>query len=86
MVLTPEADRDAGDFIREAPSCSCHISAPCYACTHPGNPYNQIDDDSCWEPEHALCGCGKPMSLFGGSPDPDEDSAHFFCARGTASG
>lgn len=50
--LTPEAQDERDDYERYYGGCSCHISPPCGACTHPGNPLNQ-EDDSCWleEPE-----------------------------------
>lgn len=48
-VLTPEAEADRADFHAEGfPNCSCHISPPCGSCTHPGNPMNQDEDESCW--------------------------------------
>lgn len=51
--LTDEAELERSDFIREhgpEGNCSCHISPPCGSCTHPGNPLNQNEDDSCWTP------------------------------------
>jgi hypothetical protein len=47
-VLTDAAQADRDDFDRNEGCCSCHISPPCSACTHPGNPLNQDEDDSCW--------------------------------------
>lgn len=46
--LTPEAEAERAEFEREDRGCACHISAPCGHCTHPGNPDNQEEDDSCW--------------------------------------
>lgn len=55
-VLTPEAEGERAQFHASGyPNCSCHISPPCGSCTHPGNPLNQDEDDSCWvdeEEEH----------------------------------
>lgn len=47
-VLTEAAqkDRDAYERIK---GCSCHIAPPCGSCTHPGNPMNQDEDETCWE-------------------------------------
>lgn len=49
--LTEDAqkDRDAFMFDLDGGNCSCHLSAPCTSCLHPGNPLNQ-DDDSFYEP------------------------------------
>lgn len=50
LILTPaaQADRDEFDWRYDGGNCSCHISAPCSSCTHPGNPQNQEDDPECW--------------------------------------
>jgi hypothetical protein len=52
-VLTAEAQAERDDFEYDAKNygCSCHLSPPCSYCTHPGNPLNQDEDESCWEPE-----------------------------------
>lgn len=52
-VLTPEAEaeRDAFEQEYDDGNCSCHISPPCGSCTHPGNPRNQAEDESCWMDE-----------------------------------
>lgn len=50
--LTPEAQADRDDFDSDyghSGCCSCHIFPPCGFCTHPGNPLNQDEDESCWE-------------------------------------
>lgn len=50
-VLTPEGQAERDEFEREyGPygNCACHINPPCGSCTHPGNPRNQEEDDSCW--------------------------------------
>lgn len=50
-VLTPEAEAELEDFKAEYGfdgNCSCHISAPCGSCSHPGNPNNQDEDDTVW--------------------------------------
>lgn len=49
--LTPGAQAERDEF--EAcygtdGSCSCHLSPPCPSCTHPGNPLNQIEDETAW--------------------------------------
>jgi len=52
--LTKIADAERQQFIRTFGydgNCSCHISPPCGSCTHPGNPMNQEEDESCWEPD-----------------------------------
>lgn len=41
------------DLKYEDSGCCCFTCAPCGWCTHPGNPSNQEDDDSCWEPDPA---------------------------------
>jgi hypothetical protein len=51
-VLTQDAENDRAAF--EAAGyrmggCTCFISPPCGYCTHPGNPLNQEEDNSCWE-------------------------------------
>lgn len=51
--LTAEAEAERDDFEREhgySGNCSCHIAPPCGSCTHPGNPRNQAEDESAWEP------------------------------------
>ncbi len=52
MVLTPEAEDERADFSAEYEDrgCTCFISPPCGYCTHPGNPANQEEDESCWIP------------------------------------
>lgn len=32
-------------------NCSCHLSPPCSSCMHPGNPMQQAEDETCWEPD-----------------------------------
>jgi hypothetical protein len=52
--LTAEAEAERLDFQREYGrdgNCSCHISPPCCSCIHPGNPLNQNEDDTAWEPD-----------------------------------
>jgi hypothetical protein len=50
LCLTDEAEAEYASFYREygGGNCSCHISAPCGSCTHPGNPSNQAEDDTAW--------------------------------------
>jgi len=50
VVLTKEAqkDRDEFDSVFGGAGCTCSVKPPCARCTHPGNPANQIEDDSCW--------------------------------------
>lgn len=54
-ILTEEAQADRDDFTSEyghKGNCSCFTGcAPCSSCTHPGNPLNQEEDDSCWVKE-----------------------------------
>lgn len=50
-VLTDEAqdERDSYEsYCEESGGCRCHINPPCGACTHPGNPVNQDEDDGAW--------------------------------------
>ena len=50
-VLTPEAEDDSLDFVRDHGSegnCSCHISPPCNSCMHPGNPLQLKSNDAAW--------------------------------------
>ena len=50
-ILTPEAEAEREDFEAEyglEGNCSCHLSAPCASCMHPGNPLQQDEDESCW--------------------------------------
>jgi hypothetical protein len=51
--LTSEAEAERCEFEREYSSrgCTCFISPPCNFCLHPGNPLNQEEDDTAWEPE-----------------------------------
>lgn len=48
--LTEDAQADRADFrsYYGDGNCSCHLRPPCGSCTHPGNPMNQDEDDSCW--------------------------------------
>lgn len=50
LCLTDEAEAEYASFYHEYGdgNCSCHISAPCGSCTHPGNPLNQAEDDTAW--------------------------------------
>lgn len=53
-VLTPEAEDERGDFVREYGyhgNCSCFISPPCCSCMHPGNPLQQECNDAAWMEE-----------------------------------
>lgn len=52
-ILIPEAQAQRDEFMRlYGPNeCACFLSAPCAACTHPGNPLNQDEDESCWVDE-----------------------------------
>ncbi|PMS26051.1 hypothetical protein C0Z16_27910 [Paraburkholderia rhynchosiae] len=51
-VLTPEAQAERDDFKAigyEDRGCTCFTGCvPCGWCTHPGNPLNQDEDESCW--------------------------------------
>jgi hypothetical protein len=49
-MLTEAAQRDRDAFERYAKDagCGCHTHPPCSYCTHPGNPANQEEDESCW--------------------------------------
>jgi hypothetical protein len=51
-TLTAEAQADRDDFVshygRDG-NCSCHLSAPCGSCMHPGNPMQQDECEECWE-------------------------------------
>lgn len=50
LVLTDadQAERDAWDENYEEVGCTCFQCAPCGSCTHPGNPLNQAEEESCW--------------------------------------
>lgn len=49
--LTEEAQSERRQFESETGGCYCHTgAAPCGHCTHPGNPLNQEEDDSAWQP------------------------------------
>lgn len=54
LHLTEAAEAEADDFRRlhGDGNCSCHISAPCGSCTHPGNPMNMAEDDDAWVMGH----------------------------------
>lgn len=49
--LIPEAQAERDDFEAEYGdgNCACHINAPCGSCSHPGNPRNQEEDETCWQ-------------------------------------
>lgn len=49
--LTEWAERDRQDYRDKYGdgNCSCHLHAPCGACTHPGHPERQDANDKCWE-------------------------------------
>jgi len=51
-VLTPEAEREHSDFVElfgHDGNCRCFDGcAPCFSCTHPGNPRNQAEDEAAW--------------------------------------
>lgn len=50
-ILTQEAQAFRDDFnwggFRDG-GCRCFIYPPCGYCTHPGNPRNQDEEESCW--------------------------------------
>lgn len=49
--LTEAAQAERDEFISEygrGGNCFCYISPPCSSCTHPGNPRNQDEYESCW--------------------------------------
>ena len=48
--LKPWAQELADEFESKygTGNCSCHISPPCYSCTHPGNPLNLEDTPDAW--------------------------------------
>lgn len=51
--LTEEGEALEYKFQREYGSegnCSCHLSAPCSSCTHPGNPIAIEETDEYWQP------------------------------------
>jgi len=54
LHLTDEAQVQEDEFRAhyEHLGCSCHISAPCGSCTHPGNPMNLAEDDDAWVMGH----------------------------------
>ena len=78
MVLKPEYQDVADDFFFTARNngCSCHISPPCWYCTHEGNPANLEENDDAWESEligairdaKAHNACGEP-----GLTEPGKD-------------
>ncbi|AJY39602.1 MULTISPECIES: hypothetical protein [Burkholderia] len=49
LIEDAQADRDEFDADYRDRGCSCFISPPCSFCTHPGNPRNQDEDESCWK-------------------------------------
>jgi hypothetical protein len=51
LQLTAAAEHDRAQWEREYErrGCYCCVSPPCGSCTHPGNPANQAEDDTCWE-------------------------------------
>lgn len=51
--LTEWAERDRQDYRDKHGdgNCSCHLRAPCGACTHLGHPEQQEANDKCWEKE-----------------------------------
>lgn len=52
--LTEAAEADRHDFEAEYGrdgNCFCHLSPPCDSCLHPGNPLQQAEDETCWEPD-----------------------------------
>jgi len=55
-TLTAEAQAERDQFNAQFGdgNCSCHLSPPCNSCTHPGNPQNQDEDESCWMPEEPV--------------------------------
>lgn len=55
--LTDEAQAERDDFDDELADrgCTCFISPPCSWCTHPGNPHNQDEDETCWQDVCSHC-------------------------------
>lgn len=50
LILEAGIDRDEFEALYYGEECSCFLGhPPCGWCTHPGNPVNQAEDDSCWE-------------------------------------
>ena len=54
--LMPWAQAEADDFYSEYGdgNCSCHLSAPCGSCCHPGNPLNLENDPFAWGEVHEV--------------------------------
>jgi hypothetical protein len=48
LVPAAQRDRDAFDLHMKDAGCSCHTHPPCGFCTHPGNPANQEENETCW--------------------------------------
>ena len=49
--LKPWAQDDRDQFVSifgYGGNCSCHLHPPCGSCTHPGNPYNQDENEDAW--------------------------------------
>ena len=56
-ALKPWAEAENEDFrlvFGRDGNCSCHLSAPCNSCTHPGNPLKLECDDDAWEDKFDL--------------------------------
>lgn len=51
LTAEAEAEREEWECAFGDRGCTCFISPPCCSCTHPGNPLNQENDDTAWEPE-----------------------------------
>lgn len=54
--LRPWAQDESGRFFAEYRdgNCSCHLSAPCGSCTHPGNPLNLECTEDAWGWPHEV--------------------------------
>ena len=51
--LTPDAQSERDNFVEHYGNggCTCFKGhPPCSSCTHPGNPRNQEEDETAWQP------------------------------------
>lgn len=68
MSLTEWAQAERDQWEEKVPECQCFLCPPCASCTHPGNPRNQEEDDSCWEPGVEETSTENETSIEGDQP------------------
>lgn len=83
--LTEDAQADRASFEAEYGdgNCYCHLSPPCSSCTHPGNPLNQDEDESCWTTSGQSDGTDDACHSCAGTGEGSHEGANCMTCKGS---